>query len=58
MFRVKVFHIALGSHAYTRQSKNISLVNEWVENIRKNYINNIITIQIKEKGIWQDWCLV
>ena len=58
MFRVKVFHAGLGNHAYTIESKDLSLVSKWADNLKKtHYLTHTITIQQKQKGIWQDWCL-
>lgn len=58
MFRVKVFYTAFGSPSYTIESSNLGLVSTWADKAKEHYPNNIITIQKKEKGTWQDWCLV
>ncbi len=59
MFRVKVFHAGGGSHAYTAESKDLNVVSKWADDLKAtHYPNHIITIQQRQKGIWQDWCLI
>ena len=58
MFRIKIFKAVTDCDAYSMKSNNLTLVNKWADNAKRHYPNNTVTIQHKEKGIWQDWCLV
>jgi len=57
-YRVKIFNVLPGNHAYTIESSDLVQIRKWAKNTRKHYRNNTITIQRIEKGTWQDWQLI
>lgn len=58
MFRIKIFNGTAFSNAFTRESKDLREIHKWAKNLRKHFLNNTMTIQRIERGIWQDWQLI